>query len=73
MTLAILGGTGKGLNLCYLFLLQKRRKNNINKMMKKNMMMMTKRGQHEKIPEKESSGWLPAALGADKSLKIADS
>ena len=72
MTLAILGGTGKGLNLCYLFLLQKRRKN-IKQMIKKKMMMMTKWVQHEKIPEKESSGWLPAALGADKSLKIADS
>ena len=42
-------------------------------MVKKKMMMMTKWGQHEKIPEKESLGWLPAALGADKSLEIADS
>ena len=45
----------------------------IKKMVKKKMMMMTKWGQHEKIPEKESLGWLPAALGADKSLEIADS
>ena len=51
----------------------KKEEKNIKEMIKKKMMMMTKWVQHEKIPEKESSGWLPAALGADKSLKIADS
>ena len=74
MTFAILGGTGTGLTFSVVdFLYTERRKNNIKKIMKKEMMMMTKRGKDEKIPEKESLGWLPAALGADKSLEIADS
>ena len=74
MTFAILGGTGTGLNFSVVyFFYKKKKKKNIKKLMKKKMMMMTKWGQHEKIPEKESSGWLRTALGADKSLEIADS